>query len=135
MAAKTRLTAINGQATLESVLAALAFVPFVVMILACFYFLALKAHLQFTSHELLICREFKDPVACDFNFRKELQSFLSFGRIESLHATRRSASQSLELVLQFQFPGFERKDFRWTYKDSITLPLQEVSDSMVDLRR
>ncbi len=120
-----KLTTTDGQASLEAIIAVTAFIPFVMLFLATFYFLSLKAHLQFTSHELLICREFKDPATCDYRFKNDLQSFLSFGRIESIQAQKRPSSQSVEVVLRFQIFGMKRKNFKWTYKDSIALPLQE----------
>jgi len=113
----------KGQATIEALVSAVSVIGFMVLLLAIFYFLSLKAHLQFTSHELLICREFKDPVVCDFNFQKDLRSFLSFGRIYSIQMQRNSNSQSLVLKLGFKVLGFQ--EFQWIYKDQIKLPLRK----------
>ncbi|MGZ5279961.1 MAG: hypothetical protein ACXWC9_08465 [Pseudobdellovibrionaceae bacterium] len=114
---------IKGQATIEALVASVSVIGFMVLLLAIFYFLSLKAHLQFTSHELLVCREFRDPVVCDFNFQKDLRSFLSFGRIESIQAQRNSNSHSMVLKLGFKVLGFQR--FQWIYKDQISLPLRK----------
>jgi hypothetical protein len=113
----------KGQATIEALAAALSLIGFLTLLLAIFYFLSLKAHLQFTSQELLICREIKDPTTCDSDFRKNLRSYLSFGRIQSMQTLQSRSSQSLVLKLGFQVPGFQ--EFQWTYKDQISLPLKK----------
>jgi hypothetical protein len=113
----------KGQATIEALAAALSLIGFLVLLLAIFYFLSLKAHLQFTSQELLICREVKDPVTCDFEFQRNLRSYLSFGRIQSMQTFQGRNSQSLVLKLGFKVLGFQ--EFQWTYKDQISIPLKK----------
>ena len=112
----------RGQATIEALIAATCVMGFLVLLLAMFYLFSLRAHLQFTSHELLVCRQYKNPSMCDFEFQKDLRSFMSFGRIQSIQTGRSSKSQSLTLKMAFSVVGFQ--EFQWTYKDQITLPLR-----------
>lgn len=111
----------RGQATIEALIAAMCVIGFMALLLAVFYLFSLKSHLQFTSHELLICREYKNPSICDFEFQKDLRSFMSFGRIQSIQIKRSSKSQNLTLKMGFSVLGFQ--EFQWTYKDQISLPL------------
>src|SRR4051812_11681569 len=57
MTLKEQVQQSKGQAQLEAVVASLSLLSFAVLLLALIYFCALKTYLQFSSHELLVCRE------------------------------------------------------------------------------
>jgi hypothetical protein len=112
----------RGQATIEALVATLSLLSFTVLFLSLFYFLSLKAYLQFASHELLVCREIKESSLCDYNFYKDLKKYLNFGKIDQFQAQRQNNRQSMSLKLSFRVLGF--KDFQWVYRDQISLPLK-----------
>jgi hypothetical protein len=123
----------RGQATIESVFTLMTVFCFVTAVLAILYFYTLRAHLQYSSHELLVCREFQNTSQCDSKFQRELRSILKFGRVVSFRPQRSSNSQSLKLLLRFEVLGFQ--GFTWTYEDQINLPLQKAFAGKLDLPR
>lgn len=123
-----KMKASKGQATIEALIASISVFGLLFFFLATFYFLSLKAHLQFTSHELLVCHQFRDASTCNWTFQKELKNFMRFGKMQSFQVQRSSNRQSIELHLLFNFQTFEKFGFRgfpWIYKDQISLPLKK----------
>ena len=118
------LTAMNsrGQATLEAVVCSLGLFAFVAFLFTALFFSVLHTYLQFSSHELLVCRQIQNPNQCDSKFRKELQSFLPFGRVGSVSVQTFPSSEKLFLVLHFSIPL--KKEVTFKYQDEIHLPLR-----------
>jgi hypothetical protein len=100
---------------------AAALIAFSASLLFLIYFCAIKTYLQFSSHEMLVCREISEPWACEKKFKKELQAYLRFGEIESCWARKDPNKQLLHLQLSFTVL---HKKIQWKYEDEIRLPLQ-----------
>jgi hypothetical protein len=106
---------------LEAVVASGALLAFGALLLGLIYFCTLKTYLQYSSHEFLVCREISDPWLCEKKFKRELQSVLRFGQIESMWARQETQRQFLHLHLSFS--ALQRK-ISWIYEDEILLPLK-----------
>lgn len=106
---------------LEAVVASGALLAFASLLLGLIYFCALKTYLQYSSHEFLVCREISDPWFCEKKFKRELQSVLRFGQVESMWARQESKRQFLHLKLSF---SALQRNVSWIYEDEISLPLK-----------
>ena len=122
----TNLHSASGQASIEALGSAMALMLITTLLLAFFYFCILATCLQFSSHELLVCREsvraVKDFYLCENQFRKQLSSYLRFGHNDLLLIQTEPSAQSM--TLKMSFPILHFTTVHWTYKDRVNLPLK-----------
>jgi hypothetical protein len=112
----------SGQASIEAVVSAFGLMLMTALLLAFFYFCILITCLQYSSHELLVCREIKDPYSCETQFKKQLKTYLRFGKVDSFWTSQTPTAQQLTVILSFKILSFA--PVHWKYKDQVNLPLQ-----------
>ena len=112
----------RGQATLEAVLTSTALVLWVGLLMGVLHLGVVKTILEYSSHELLVCRVISDPWKCESEFKDRIKpALLSFIKIDLLWARKERQKQVLTLKLRLQIL---KKEILWTYEDQILLPLK-----------
>lgn len=112
----------RGQATLEAALTSAALVLWVGLLMAALYLGVVKTLLEYSSHELLVCREISDPWKCESEFKNRINPALVRSiKIDLLWARKEGRKQMLTMKLRLRIL---KKDILWTYQDQISLPLK-----------
>lgn len=112
----------NGQAVIETTVAILVLTIFITALLFSLYLLSLKIWLGYSSHELLLCRQYQTPSQCDQNFKNQLKQFQKWGKLSKLDIYQKHESQNIKM--KFEFLIWHTQKIEWNFEKQIHFPLE-----------
>jgi len=121
MTTTNRIKKTNGQAVIETTLAILVLVTFITALLCSLYMLSLKTWLGYSSHELLLCRQYQPANYCDQNFKNQLKQFQRWGKLSKLDIYKRYDSQNIKM--KFEFSIWKMQKIEWQFEKKVKFPL------------
>ena len=111
----------KGQASLESIVAAMGLALFFAFILVLIYAATVYTQLRYTSHEYLLCPEYQQKNICIHDFQKSLKAYLRFGKVQNIQFQEHSSQRKISFRYSLKILNIQ--NFQASYEDQIRLPV------------